>query len=71
MKIGKTFVAGWLTMQWIATLVLAAAIPYMFFSDVHGLVTDDFYLPFLIAAAVATAGYLLAARALRSWQEGS
>jgi hypothetical protein len=70
-KIGKPFVAGWLTVQWLATLVLAAAIPYMFFSDVHGLVTDDFYPPFLIAATIATAGYLFAARALRSWQEGS
>jgi|GEM_PF-2688154 len=70
MKVGKTFVVGWLTVQWLATLGLAASILYVVFSDVHGLVTDDFYPPFLIAAAIATAGYLLAARALRSWQEG-
>jgi hypothetical protein len=61
----------WLTIQWLVTIPLAAALSYLLFSDVHGLPTGGFYILSALIIGIATAGYAVAVRTVLSWRESS
>ncbi|HVM23628.1 MAG TPA: hypothetical protein VM308_10095 [Sphingomicrobium sp.] len=62
---GKVYLIAWLTIEWLATGLLAAAIFFMFFTDVHGLPTAGWTIC-LAVFGLATVGYVVALRYVSS-----
>ncbi|WP_298200232.1 hypothetical protein [Novosphingobium sp.] len=69
LRSGERFLIGWLSVQWVAFLLAALPIGYMFFSDVHGLPTSGCFVTAGAIVSIASTGYVLALRTLQSWRE--
>jgi hypothetical protein len=66
---GKVYLIAWLTVEWLATGLLALALLFMFFTDTHGLPSTGW--PVSVAVfGVATVGYVIALRCVLSRREG-
>lgn len=66
---GERFLIAWLSVQWLALVLLALPFGYMFFSDVHGLPTSGCFVVAGAIILIVSTGYVVALRTLQSWRE--